>query len=105
MITSLPLSPPDVTVTVGDTAEVPEWGFNGVELSTGGKRTGGCVVTTVTCVTFPEEAEEFLSSCKSDVIVTVDLFNLGSGCTASISVEPRSKKICVTEVIGENIPK
>jgi hypothetical protein len=39
------------------------------------------------------------------VIVTVDLFNLGSGCTASISVKPISKKICVTEVIGENILK
>jgi hypothetical protein len=90
---------------VGETAEVPEWGFNGVELSTGGKRTGGCVVTTVTWVTFPEEVEEFISSCKSDVIVTVDLFTLGSGCTASISVEPINKKICVTEETGENILK
>jgi hypothetical protein len=88
IITSLPLSAADVTVTVGEDVEVPEGGFNGVELSIGGKRTGGCVVTTVTCVTFPEEEDKFISSCKSVVIVTVDLFNLGSGCTASNRVEP-----------------
>jgi hypothetical protein len=55
----------------------------------GGKRTGGCVVTTVTCVT--DEEDEFVSSCRSVVIVTVDLFNLGSGLAASISVEPINK--------------
>jgi hypothetical protein len=92
------LSPADVTVTVGVFVEVSEWGFNGVELSIGGKRTGGCVVTTVTCVTLPDKADEFISSRKSVVIVTVDLFNLGSRYAESINAEPTNNKIICYQI-------